>query len=163
MLFNSWELKVSVLFPILFLIKLPFSLLLGIVSRYYQGAPCGCKTLSVWSLLIWSPLPRKTRVSFLSELLCVFWHGLLVPFYLPTSHHFDIFCKRVTSDLNILNRFASLPQFSPSLLGVRSMLTSLGLCLNPWLSDDELFHRENWTSPPSFCFLSFKLVISPQD
>lgn len=101
----------SVLFSILFLLNLPFSLLLGIVSRYYQGAPRGCKILSVWSLLI--------RVSFLSEFLCVFRHGFTVPFYLPASHHFDPFCSSSwsLSDPNILNRFALLPRFSPSLSG----------------------------------------------
>lgn len=40
--------KVSVLFSVLFSVTFPFSLLLGIVSRCYQGAPCGCTILSVW-------------------------------------------------------------------------------------------------------------------
>lgn len=68
-----------------------------------------------------------------------------MPFYLPASHHFDFFCSSSwsLSDPNVLNRFALLSQFSLSLLGVTNMLTSLGLCLNPWASDDELFHHEN--------------------
>lgn len=157
--------KVSVLFSTLFLINLPFSLLLGIASRCCQGAPCGCKILSVWLLLISSPLPSTAWVSFLLELFCVFWDGLRVPYYLSASHQFDFFCRFSCSlsDLNILNRCALLPQLSPSLLGVTNMLMSLGLCLNPWASDDELFHHKNWTSIPSFYFLSFKLFINPQD
>lgn len=89
-----------------------------------------------------------------------------MPFYLPASHHFDFFLQvfMVTfKSEHFFNRFALLSQLLPSLLGITNMLTSLGLCLNPWASDNDLFHHENWTSIPSFSFLSFKLVISPQD
>lgn len=89
-----------------------------------------------------------------------------MPFYLPASHNFDFFLQvfMVTFKSEpFFNRFALLPQLLPSLLGITDMLRSLGLCLNPWASGNELFHHENWTSIPSFCFLSFKLVISLQD
>jgi len=91
--------KVSVLFSILLLTNLPFFSLLGIVSRYDQGAPCGCRILSVWSLLIWSPSPCAAGVSLLCELLCVFWHSgchffsqtvIILTFFAALRGHFGI-------------------------------------------------------------------------